>query len=131
MIQNMIRADPNVSPMVGAYLEQMANNPSMMEEVTRRMQDPTVRAQLQQAMRGVGGGGAGGMMPGMMGGGVMGPDGTTINRGNVANSSPYSTQPRPNPPPPPHQQQQGGGSDEDLTEDEMIAEAIRRSLEES
>jgi hypothetical protein len=113
MIQDMIRNDPNVSPMMGTYLEQMANNPAMLDQVTQRMQDPSVRAQLQNMIMatagGPGGGGTPGMIPGMGGGGM----GNTIpSATNVTSNQQYQ------------------GNDQDQTEDEMIAEAIRRSLEE-
>lgn len=113
MIQDMIRNDPNVSPMMGTFLDQMANNPAMLQQVTQRMQDPAVRAQLESMMGGGGGNGMPGMVPGL-GMGGMGTPGT-------ANMAPSSQQ----------QSSQQEGSDQDQTEDEMIAEAIRRSLEES
>ncbi len=117
MIQDMIRNDPNVSPMMGAYLEQMANNPAMLEQVTQRMQDPAVRAQMQGFMVGAA---AGGALPGMTPGVGMGGITTATSQA----SAPAMRQPV-------QQQQQPLGSDQDQTEDEMIAEAIRRSLEES
>lgn len=114
MIQNMLRNDPNVSPMMGAHLEQLANNPALLEQVTQRMQDPAVRAQLQGMM---GGADSGGGVPGMM----AGLGGFGAGTGSTANASTAHNAP----------QRQGQGSDQDQTEDEMIAEAIRRSLDES
>mmetsp|Transcript_11635 Transcript_11635/g.29434 ORF Transcript_11635/g.29434 Transcript_11635/m.29434 type:complete len:419 (-) Transcript_11635:48-1304(-) len=111
MVQQMMRNDPNVSPMMRQYMETMANNPAMLQQMTQRLQDPTVRAQMQQAMQQGGMPGMGmGEMPGM--GGMPGA-GTSL--------APSS---RPAPPPPPQ-------NDQGQTEEEMIAEAIRRSLEDN
>lgn len=98
-----MRNDPNVSPMLRQYMETMANNPAMLQQVAQQMQDPTVRAQIQRDMQQGG-------MPEM---GSMPGTGTT-----PASSS------RPAPPPPPR-------NDQGQTEEEMIAEAIRRSLEDN
>jgi hypothetical protein len=117
IIREMIRNDPNFSPMMGAYLEQVANNPAMLEQVTQRMQDPAVRAQMQGFM---GGAAAGGALPGMTPG--IGMGGIT-----TATSPAHASSMRQ----PGLQQQQQLGSDQDQTEDEMIAEAIQRSFEES
>lgn len=105
MVQEMMRNDPNVSPMMRQYMETMANNPAMLQQLSQRMQDPAVRAQLQRAMQQQGG------MPGM--GGM--PSG--------ASQQPASSQQPARPPPP--------QNDHGQTEEEMIAEAIRRSLQDN
>jgi len=115
MVQQMMRNDPNVSPMLRQYMETMANNPAMLQQVTQRMQDPAVRAQMQQAMQN--GGMPGGM--GGMGGGMGMPPAANANAGSTTNASA--------PPQPPRQPQ----NDQGQTEEEMIAEAVRRSLEDN
>jgi len=110
MIQQMMRNDPNASPMMRQYMETMANNPAMLQQMTQRMQDPAVRAQLQRAMQS-------GTMPGMGGmGGMPGAGAGTAPTANAENATA---------PPPQPQNDQG------QTEAEMIAEAIRRSLEDN
>lgn len=104
MVQEMMRNDPNVSPMMRQYMETMSNNPAMLQQLSQRMQDPAVRAQLQRAMQQGG-------MPGM--GGM--PSG--------ASQQPASSQQQARPPPP--------QNDHGQTEEEMIAEAIRRSLQDN
>jgi hypothetical protein len=113
MVQNMIRNDPRIAnnPMMQQALEQMATNPAMAAQIGRMMQDPQMMQQMQammqnpeamQAMRQM-------MPPGQQMPNFMPPTagGTSTRTNNVG--------------------QQGVG-DEELTEEEMIAEAIRRSL---
>ena len=113
MLQNMIRNDPNISPMVRQQMETMANNPAMLQQMMQRMQDPAVRAQFQRAMQS--GGGMG--MPSGAGMPSMGMPPTASNNNNTSNPTVA-----PNPPP---------RDDQGQTEEEMIAEAIRRSLEDN
>eukprot|EP00535_Pseudo-nitzschia_heimii_P007975 CAMPEP_0197177454 /NCGR_PEP_ID=MMETSP1423-20130617/3045_1 /TAXON_ID=476441 /ORGANISM="Pseudo-nitzschia heimii, Strain UNC1101" /LENGTH=422 /DNA_ID=CAMNT_0042626997 /DNA_START=299 /DNA_END=1567 /DNA_ORIENTATION=- len=101
MLQEMIRNDPNVPPETRRQMETMASNPAMLQQLARQMQNPAVQSRLQRAMQSGG-------LPGMGGGGTAPP------RGAAA------------PPPPPPQQNDPG-----QTEEEMIAEAIRRSLEDN
>lgn len=108
MVQQMMRNDPNVSPMIQQYL----NNPAVLQQMTQRLQDPNVQAQLRQAMAA---GGASGMNANM-GGMNTGMPGAGNNSNNNSNSAAA-------PPPPQNEQSQ--------TEEEMIAEAIRRSLEDN
>jgi hypothetical protein len=120
IMQQLIQNDPTVSPMLRQYLETMANNPAMLGQVAQQMQDPALRAQLHSIMasgdsatrgfgmpRGVGGY----EMPGGGGGGVGAP--SNVNNSNNASSAGQQS------------------NDQDQTEEEMIAEAIRRSLEET
>lgn len=100
MMQQMLRNDPNITPMMRQHMERLSANPAMMQQMASQMQNPTVQAQLRQAMT---------------------QNGTTTTgaEGNEGAAQ---------------QQQQGGGgdgNDQSQTEDEMIAEAIRRSLQDS
>jgi hypothetical protein len=119
----MLRNDPSVPPEVRQQFEMLANNPAMLDSLTQRFQDPAMRSQIEAAMAsgaaasrggmGIGpawnqmmnsGGGAGG---GGGGGGV--PSNTNTSSSSANN----------------------GVNDQEQTEEEMIAEAIRRSLEEN
>jgi len=118
MVQQMMRNDPNVSPMMLQYL----NNPAILQQMTQRLQDPNVQAQLRQAMAA---GGASGMNMGGMNTNTntntnMGMSGAA---GSTSNSNSNSHSAAAPPPPPQNEQSQ--------TEEEMIAEAIRRSLEDN
>ena len=104
-------------------MEQLANNPAMIQQVSQMMSDPTVRNQMQQmqGMMGNAGGGLGGMPP--AGFGVPPFGGMGMNNGAAGNNNAGQQQGAPN-------ANGSSGNDEELTEEEMIAEAIRRSLEE-
>ncbi|VEU44455.1 unnamed protein product [Pseudo-nitzschia multistriata] len=93
MLQQMIRSDPSVSPMLRQHLEQLSNNPAMLQQMARQMRDPATMAMFQRAM------------------GEGGPPGPAAPPGG----------PAPQPP----------RNDSGQTEEEMIAEAIRRSLEDN
>ena len=120
MVQNMIRNDPRFAnnPMLQQSMEQLASNPQMLQQVSQMMQNPDMMRQMQSMMGG--GAGAGGGFPGMPPGGM--PNFGAMNPNGTANNSNDG-------------QQQGGSSsnngadDEAMTEEEMIAEAIRRSLQ--
>jgi len=106
MVQNMLRNNPRFanSPM-RQQIEQMVNNPQMLQQVSQMMQNPD----LMNAMMNMSGG-MGGNMPGM---------GDMPGMGGM-----------------PSQSQQGvgngsEGTDQEMTEEEMIQEAIRRSLNEN
>lgn len=138
MVQNMMRNDPRFAndPMAQQALDALQNNPEMISQVTQMMSDPTMRANMtrmmQQQQSGAGGanafGGNGGpddmrrqmeqfqRMSQQFGGasnnntsGAGAPSASNQNGNNGSNSQ----------------------SDGQMTEEEMIAEAIRRSLEES
>jgi hypothetical protein len=108
MVQQMIDNDPNIPPHVRQSIQSLGSNPAMMNQLSQMMSDPTVRRQMQSAL---GSGGGGGGMPNMGAGmpNMMGNQAPPSNNNNNNNSS---------------------GDDPSQTEDEMIAEAIRRSLEE-
>jgi hypothetical protein len=108
MVQQMIQNDPNISPMHRNAMQQLAQNPAMLNQLSEMMQDPSMRAQMENMAAAGGGmppGGMGGMMPPDMGG-----------AGNPPAPQPGNALPPRN--------------DQDQTEEEMIAEAIRRSLDE-
>lgn len=116
MVQNMMRNDPRFAnnPQMQQSLEQMANNPQMLQQLSQMMSDPNMQQQMQSMMGAGGGmGGAGGGMGGMPPFGGANP-----GAGNNANANSGAGQ------------QQSGPNDQSQTEEEMIAEAIRRSLEE-
>eukprot|EP00538_Stauroneis_constricta_P006857 CAMPEP_0119548142 /NCGR_PEP_ID=MMETSP1352-20130426/2133_1 /TAXON_ID=265584 /ORGANISM="Stauroneis constricta, Strain CCMP1120" /LENGTH=424 /DNA_ID=CAMNT_0007593327 /DNA_START=35 /DNA_END=1312 /DNA_ORIENTATION=+ len=120
-LQQMIQNDPNVSPMMRQSMQQIASNPAMLSQLSQMMNDPNMRSQLESMIGGGGGGGAFGGN-GAMPGGFMG--------GGAQQQAPPGQQQQ--------QQQQGGANssnndganDQDQTEEEMIAEAIRRSMNE-
>jgi hypothetical protein len=120
MVQAMMRNDPRFSsnPMLRQVMDELTSNPLAAQQVASMMSDPTMRTMMDQAMRqGASGSGGGAGLGGL-------PWGAGI--GGVPPSRPAGGAPaQPRQP----QQQQGGASDEDLTEEEMIAEAIRRSLQ--
>jgi len=116
MFQQMMRNDPNIPPM----LRQMVNDPAMMRQMAQQMRNPAVQAQMRQAMSGIGGS----MMGSSGDGGRIGNNmsTSTVAGTNIApmasnNNAASSTQ--------------QSGNDQDQTEDDMIAEAIRRSLEDN
>jgi len=112
MVQQMMRNNPDISPSMRQDMATLSNNPAMLQQMTQRMQDPAVQAQMRQAMSAAGNGGGGGG-----GGGGMGN--MMMPNSNATGAAPVQ------------QQQQQRGNDSNQTEDEMIAEAIRRSLEDN
>jgi hypothetical protein len=119
MVQQMIQNDPNVSPMLRQSMQQLAQNPAMLQQVSQMMSDPSMRQQMQNMM--ASGGGRGGQMPAGMP--QFGGAGAGFGN-NAPTAQPPSSNNNTSAPPPPR-------DDQGQTEDEMIAEAIRRSLEES
>lgn len=129
MVQQMIQNDPNVPPHVRQAMQQMANNPQMMQQVSQMMADPMIRQQMEAAMRSSGTAGGGGFpafgggmpnnnnnnnMPGMFGG---------ASGSGMSNSSNSGTTNGGN--------NNNNNNDQSQTEEEMIAEAIRRSLQDN
>lgn len=125
-----MRNDPRFSsnPMLQQVMDELTNNPLAAQQVASMMSDPAMRSMMDQAMRQAGGGGAGlGGLPPWGSGGVGGGIGGVGGAGPAAGFPP--SRPAGGAPSQQRQQQPGGASDEDLTEEEMIAEAIRRSLQ--
>ena len=121
MVQQMIQNDPNIPPHVRQTFQALSSNPAMMNQLSQMMNDPTMRAQMEAAMQAGGGGlgglgGMGGFGAGMGGAGGMPPmnNNSTSGTGNTTGNN-----------------NSGGGNDQAQTEEEMIAEAIRRSLQDS
>eukprot|EP00980_Cylindrotheca_fusiformis_P019851 scaffold6966_cov112-Cylindrotheca_fusiformis.AAC.29 len=128
MVQQMIQNDPNIPPHARQAMQSLSNNPAMMNQLSQMMMnDPMVRNQMMQSMGGTGmpgGGGGGTMMPNLMPGmSSMGGNAAANNNNNNSNANNTNNNNNNN--------TGGEGNDESTTEDEMIAEAIRRSLEES
>lgn len=107
MIQNMLRNDPRFAndPMLQNSMEQLTNNPQMMSQM---MNDPTMRSRMQAMM------GSTGRMPGGMS--DMRPMQRPAHQGQQPRPSNHSNTPM---------------SDQEMTEEEMLQEAIQRSLRES
>lgn len=157
MVQQMIRNDPRMAnnPMMQQGLDMMMNNPQMLEQATRMMGDPAAMARMEQMsqMGGALGGGMGmppanngangnvnfaqqmQMMQQMMGGNTgTGPGTQTSNSsqgapstsggasGNNTTTAMSSNQTNSN---------SNNGGNQAMTEEEMIAEAIARSLRDS
>ena len=134
MVQQMIQNDPNVPPHVRQAMQQMANNPQMMQQVSQMMADPMIRQQMETAMRSsgtaaaAGGGGGGGFpafggmpnnnnMPGMFGGASGGGSTNSSSNSGTTNGG--------------NNNNNNNSNDQSQTEEEMIAEAIRRSLQDN
>jgi hypothetical protein len=117
MMQEMMRNNPNIPPHMRQQMETIVNNPAMIDQIARQMQNPAMRAQMDAMMTARGSGtNMSGLMPSTSpngAGSIGGNNNTTIG------TSPLPSGPRPS-----------QGNDQDQTEEEMIAEAIRRSLEE-
>mmetsp|Transcript_9392 Transcript_9392/g.13978 ORF Transcript_9392/g.13978 Transcript_9392/m.13978 type:complete len:431 (+) Transcript_9392:67-1359(+) len=135
MVQNMMRNDPRFAnnPMAQQALNELQRNPEMISQVTQMMSDPTMRANMTRMMeqQQQSGAGTGGANP--FGGG-----GTDEMRRQMEQFQQTSQQfgggAGAGAPPAPNQNGNNGSSgqsDGEMTEEEMIAEAIRRSLGES
>ena len=105
-------------PQMLAQLSQLMQDPQMMQQLETMMQNPQMMQQMEQQMQAMG-------LPPLGGADVpnflvppagMGANAGTGIAGMGANARNAG-------------RQQQSASDEDLTEDEMIAEAIRRSLQ--
>ncbi|CAJ1947889.1 unnamed protein product [Cylindrotheca closterium] len=130
MVQQMIQNDPNIPPHVRQTFQTLASNPAMMNQMAQLMNDPTTRAQMEAAMQsggmgalaGMGGGGMPGGFGGGLGAGMGGGMPPMNNNANANNNSNNATGGGGG---------GGGGNDQAQTEEEMIAEAIRRSLQDN
>ena len=151
MMQQMIQNHPQFAnnPMMQEQMRMLANNPQMIQQMSRLMSDPANRERMNAMMQNMGG--AGGMnAPGAGAGSGMdmnqqmemmtqfaniapGAGGannaTSVNNRNSANNNASGTN---------QQQNQSGnnngsngsGGDGEMTEEQMLAEAIARSLRE-
>ena len=107
MVQNMIRNDPRLrdNPMV----DQLMNNPAMLQQVSQAMQNPAMAQRMQQVAADVARGG----FQGGFGSAPSASNSSVPSNGGSGGTG----------------NQQRGESDEQTIEEEMIAEAIRRSLQ--
>ena len=143
MVAQMLRNDPRMAnnPMMQQGLEMMLNNPQMMDEAIRMMTNPSAMQRMQQQM--ADGGMGMGVPPLNNANGandntginfaeqmqviqqLMGANtGTGTGMGNMGNSSTQGGSASGNN----NTANAGNGGDEGMTEEEMIEEAIRRSL---
>ena len=116
MLHQFMQNDPRFAnnPMARESLRQLQSNPQMLEQASRMMSDPQTRNHMMNLVRQSGG------MTWNQNGNVTGrstsSNGTTgNNNGNSQNSGNNPT---------------SNGGDREMTEEEMIQEAIRRSMEE-
>lgn len=117
MVQQMIMNDPNIPPQLRTGLQQAVNNPAVVSQMANMMRDPSMLAHMEQAMAS---NPQGMMMPGM-GGMPQQPFAPAAANNSTTSSNNNNNTNTSNPP----------RNDQAQTEEEMIAEAIRRSLEES
>jgi len=126
MVQQMMRNDPRFGPEMQQMMGELANNPQMAEQFGQIMQNPAMRAQMQQAMAAGQQPGAANAFPNFM------PPG--------ANAAPAPAFPNFMPPSASQPSNAAGSTntnsapprnDNEQTEEEMIAEAIRRSLQDN
>ncbi len=140
MMQNMMMNDPRMrnNPMMQNAMRELMNNPGMVQQMTQMMSNPAVRSRMTQMMQQQG---------------VMGDDSADMsaqmemmrqfanmasmqNSGNTSSqqNATGSTANQQAPMNSSNQQQQQNGenndSEREMTEEEMIAEAIARSLRE-
>eukprot|EP00934_Nitzschia_sp_Nitz4_P008736 Nitzschia sp. Nitz4//scaffold88_size82704//62508//64147//NITZ4_005303-RA/size82704-augustus-gene-0.85-mRNA-1//-1//CDS//3329559527//8726//frame0 len=116
MFQQMVQNDPNVPPHVREGMQHLAQNPEMLQQVAAMAQNPAVRAQMEQAMA------AQGLTPPTGGFALPSTSSTPTNRSNTGSGNNASNANNTG--------NNNGSTDQDQTEEEMIAEAIRRSLQE-
>lgn len=122
MVRQMMERDPRFAnnPMLRQNLDALASNPEQLSQISRMMQDPNMQRQMQAMMS------SGQMPPGM--GDSMGGFGGAPATGapNNATGAPAATSGTGQ-----GNTAQTGRSDEEMTEEEMIAEAIARSMRET
>lgn len=107
-----MRSNPNISPLMRQQMEAISSNPGMIDQLSRQMQNPAMRAHME-AMMAAGRPGDGGI------GGF-----NAMGSARLPQRPPSQQQTG-------QPQQQPQSNDQDQTEEDMIAEAIRRSLEEN
>uniref|UniRef100_A0A7S3KVY5 Ubiquitin-like domain-containing protein n=1 Tax=Amphora coffeiformis TaxID=265554 RepID=A0A7S3KVY5_9STRA len=112
MVQNMMRNDPRFAnnPMAQQMIQSLASNPEMLQQASQMMSDPNFQQHMQQMQQN----------PALMAQQMQQMQNMMGSMpGGGAGAHPVS------------QPQNNGQADEDLTEEEMIAEAIRRSLQDN
>lgn len=156
MVQNMVMNDPRMrnNPMMQNSMREMMNNPAMVQQMTQMMSNPNIRSRMnammqqQQQQQGIGASAFGGSGAGDNNNGS--PDMaaqmemmrqfanissmTNTNQTNSAPSNPQTSNNSGIGNQQQEQQQQNNGNDSQgerqMTEEEMIAEAIARSMRE-
>ena len=103
----MIQNDPIVPPNLRASMQQLASNPAMLDQLSTMMRDPAMRSRMQNMM-------ANG--PGLSNPFAAPAPTTSVSTQQATGASGNNN---------------SDGNDQDQTEEDMIAEAIRRSLEEN
>lgn len=143
MVQQMIRNDPRLAnnPMLQQSLDALQSNPDMIRQFSSMMNDPGVRAnvsRMMQQQQQAGGAGASGGVDPFAGG----PEDMRRQMQQFqemqnffgGNSGSFNLQPQQQNGQQPSQGSGGNSNnanDSEMTEEEMIAEAIARSLRES
>jgi len=116
MVQNMMRNDPRFAnnPMAQQMIQSLASNPEMLQQASQMMSDPNFQQHMQQLQQLQ-------QNPALMAQQMQQMQNMvgSMPGGGAGTQSSSSSQP------------QNGQADEDLTEEEMIAEAIRRSLQDN
>lgn len=121
MLQQMMEHDPRIAnnPMARESLRQLQNNPQLLEQVSRMMSDPQTMRQVTSMMQQSGG-------PigyqGFSNTGASGRSNTSTGNSNGTNTNSNTRSTNTN-------TTGSGGEDSDMTEEEMIQEAIRRSMQ--
>merc|ERR1711862_7030 len=121
MLQSALQANPMASQYLTPQQRQMLNNPAMMQQVSQLMQNPQMMQEMQRMMESSGGMPGAGDLQRMQ---QMMRNMQPPTQPQQPNTSQQQQQPNAS------QQQQQQGED-GMTEEEMIAEAIARSLRES
>jgi hypothetical protein len=138
MVQSMIRNDPRFAnlPHVQRAMDEMVNNPQMMEQMQQVMSNPQYQQMMaspefQQFMQ----------QQSMLPFGTTPPTSTSLNNPTLpwGGTFPFSSTTNPNtasttastPAATNNSNSNRRQSEEELTEEEMIAEAIRRSLQDN
>lgn len=119
MVQQMMRNDPRFAnnPMMQQVMQDIANNPALASQMSQMMSDPNMMRQMQAMMQQQGGRGfPGAMFPPMGSTGTANTGAGQQQPSNAGGGAPGSS---------------SSQNDQEMTEEEMIAEAIRRSLQDS
>jgi len=138
MVQNMMRNDPRFAnnPMAVQALDAIQNNPEMLSQMTQMMNDPAMRANMTRMMQQQSGAGGANALSGNGGPEDMRRQMEQFQRMSQQFGGASSSNTSGAGAPSASDQDGNNGSnsrqsDGEMTEEEMIAEAIRRSLEES
>lgn len=152
-VQNMMQNHPQLAnnPMMQEQMRQLANNPQMVQQLSRMMNDPDMMSRMQNMMQqqGVNGMGMGGAASSAGSGGANSNAGTaapsmdlnsqmemmrqftsSMGANNTNAQQPQANQQQPQNQSNQNQSSANSGNESAMTEEEMIAAAIARSLRE-